>query len=362
VGCQSEYQAREPIATLVALNVVIGILCSNSAIYTHHEVALSLYGYGWMILSGLNLAWLLYFTSSDESRLLSLLNPGFKRKQLIRSSINLRRSVSYSNSNLPNVTSELPGHYSGSHQITLGANQVTESRSSWHNEKQANDVTSALLPSNQPYLREGYYGDYDPQRMLPNNPQETPIANNTGTAPQIQLGSQFNNSGLQLQDVNSYSQPHQPSDNQADQQQLIDSNAHRPEPPSNMPRVNFSVASEPRDSASYLPAPSVNFAGMPLIDRTILNQAYRQEELRSVTLTDSATPTSPGSSQPAESTKKAKALYTYRASPTDPNEMGFDKGEVLDILNDSGKWWRARRTTGQSGIVPSNYLQMLPNP
>lgn len=208
------------------------------------------------------------------------------------------------------MTSELPGPYSGSHQIYLGANQVTESRPSLHNEKQANDVTSTLLPSNQPYLPEGYCGDYDPQRMLPNNPQGTPMSNNTGTAPQVQLGSQYNNSGLQLQDLNSYSQPHQQSGNQVGQQQHIDPNADRLEPPSNMQRVNYPVASESRDSASYFQAPSDNFAGMPLIDRTLLGQAYRQEELRSVTLTNSVTPTSPGSSKPAELTKKAKALYT----------------------------------------------------
>ncbi|KAF8921871.1 hypothetical protein CPB85DRAFT_1209804 [Mucidula mucida] len=56
---------------------------------------------------------------------------------------------------------------------------------------------------------------------------------------------------------------------------------------------------------------------------------------------------------------KAKALYAYTASPDDPNELTFNKGDILDIIDKQGKWWSARRTDGTTGIAPSNYLQLL---
>jgi len=56
---------------------------------------------------------------------------------------------------------------------------------------------------------------------------------------------------------------------------------------------------------------------------------------------------------------RAKALYAYTASPDDPNEISFSKGEVLDIIDKNGKWWQARKDDCTVGIAPSNYLQII---
>jgi hypothetical protein len=56
----------------------------------------------------------------------------------------------------------------------------------------------------------------------------------------------------------------------------------------------------------------------------------------------------------------ARALYSYTAAI--PEELGFQKGDVLSVirLQDDG-WWEAEVTTTRlrTGLVPSNYLQII---
>ncbi|KAF9525869.1 hypothetical protein CPB83DRAFT_858765 [Crepidotus variabilis] len=57
---------------------------------------------------------------------------------------------------------------------------------------------------------------------------------------------------------------------------------------------------------------------------------------------------------------RAEALFDYKGSSDDPNELAFKKGDILLVTDKSGKWWEAKKADGRKGIAPSNYLRLLP--
>ncbi|VDP84686.1 unnamed protein product [Echinostoma caproni] len=58
---------------------------------------------------------------------------------------------------------------------------------------------------------------------------------------------------------------------------------------------------------------------------------------------------------------EAVAIHSFK--PTEPDELGFEKGSILHIveMEEDPNWYKARQNN-REGMVPANYITLYPHP
>lgn len=59
----------------------------------------------------------------------------------------------------------------------------------------------------------------------------------------------------------------------------------------------------------------------------------------------------------AESVRKCVARFEYIAQ--DDKEIDFDKGDILDLLDTTGIWYKIRNSSGKEGLIPRNFVKEI---
>ena len=55
----------------------------------------------------------------------------------------------------------------------------------------------------------------------------------------------------------------------------------------------------------------------------------------------------------------ARAMASFRATPRNPDQLSFRRCDLLEVTGVQGLWWQAKKDTGETGLVPSDYLSLF---
>jgi len=98
----------------------------------------------------------------------------------------------------------------------------------------------------------------------------------------------------------------------------------------------------------------VIFAGVPGYTN-LTNQPEEMQQNFVPQQTFTQTNSGPPPRQP-QGSMRARGLYQFDAQH--PQELSFRVGDILNILENNGEWWKAE-LNGSVGLIPSNYVELV---
>ncbi|KAH8109590.1 hypothetical protein DFH11DRAFT_1627110 [Phellopilus nigrolimitatus] len=58
-------------------------------------------------------------------------------------------------------------------------------------------------------------------------------------------------------------------------------------------------------------------------------------------------------------TQRAKALWDYNENGSDPNDLSFRAGDIIELISETNPDWWTGKFNGRQGLFPSNYVEKI---
>ncbi|KAI0076568.1 hypothetical protein K474DRAFT_1662768 [Panus rudis PR-1116 ss-1] len=133
-----------------------------------------------------------------------------------------------------------------------------------------------------------------------------------------------------------------------------------PAPSSTSSTITAKPAQQQPTYGGYVPSANPTVSASPDISAVSSGSAAPSTTISSVSYTASSPAPSTQSTSDHAVVTRVRALHTFE--PTEAGELGFEKGDIIKVVDRGYKdWWRGQ-LKGRTGIFPVNYVEPLPEP